>query len=127
MLFKDPFVNIYNKLFKRNNNLVWNPIEKFKNNIAKLTYFDEDMYQYNDEPINQKSLPFAIISFISIIFFFIILLFFGKFLWNRALVPSVTFAKPVNSVYQIIGIYYLIVLNSCIYIYNINFNEFKFK
>ena len=37
----------------------------------------------------------------------IIILFFCKFLWNRTLVPAISGLKPVESIFQFIGIYIL--------------------
>ena len=40
----------------------------------------------------------------------ILLMFFGKFLWNTYLVPSVEFVKPIDSIWNLLGISILLKL-----------------
>ena len=43
----------------------------------------------------------------------LILLLLGEYLWNNVLVKVVTFAKPVTSMWQILGLYLLFSLLFC--------------
>ncbi len=49
-----------------------------------------------------------IISLMIIIVWILIVLFVGKFLWNDVLCEIVSFAKPVKSVFQILGLFVLL-------------------
>ena len=48
-------------------------------------------------------------SIISLLF----LLLVGEYLWNNVLVKVVTFAKPITSIWQILGLYVLFSLLFC--------------
>lgn len=50
----------------------------------------------------------ALVSFITLVLILIALLFIGKFLWNNVLVDLISIAKPVKSVWQIVGLAILI-------------------
>jgi len=50
-----------------------------------------------------------VVSFISLL----ILLLVGEYLWNKVLVKVVTIVKPVNSVWQILGLVILFKLMFC--------------
>jgi hypothetical protein len=52
----------------------------------------------------------AIVSLITVLILFAILLFFGKFLWNNVLHELVPAIKPAKSVWQILGLALLISL-----------------
>ena len=52
----------------------------------------------------------ALVSFITLFLIFVALLFVGKYLWNNVLVDLVSIAKPVKSVWQLIGLAVLISL-----------------
>ena len=52
----------------------------------------------------------ALVSFITVLIVFAIILFLGKWLWNTALVPLVSVARPAKSVWQILGLAILISL-----------------
>ena len=49
-----------------------------------------------------------VISLVIIIFWILIVLFVGKILWNDVLCEVVSFAKPVKSVFQILGLFVLL-------------------
>ena len=49
-----------------------------------------------------------IISLVIIIVWILIVLFVGKILWNDVLCEIVSFAKPVKSVFQILGLFILL-------------------
>ncbi len=44
----------------------------------------------------------AIIAFIIVV---LLVIFFGKFLWNNSVVPLLTVARPATSVWQILGLF----------------------
>ena len=50
----------------------------------------------------------ALVSFITVIIILALLLFIGKFLWNNVLVDLISIAKPVKSVWQLLGFAILI-------------------
>ena len=54
----------------------------------------------------------ALVSFLTVGIVFFIILFVGKWLWNNSLVPLISIAKPVKSVWQILGLAVLISLLS---------------
>ncbi len=49
-----------------------------------------------------------IISLVILIVWILIVLFVGKWLWNEVLCEVVSFAKPVKSVFQILGLFLLL-------------------
>lgn len=50
----------------------------------------------------------ALVSFLTILIVLAALLFVGKYLWNNVLVDVLTIAKPVKSVWQLLGLAILI-------------------
>jgi len=52
----------------------------------------------------------ALVSFITMLILFAVLLFVGKYLWNRVAVELFTCVKPVKSVWQLLGLAILISL-----------------
>jgi hypothetical protein len=46
----------------------------------------------------------ALGSIIASILVFVLLLLFGQYLWNHALCPLVSVAKPAKSIFEILGI-----------------------
>ncbi len=52
----------------------------------------------------------AVVSIITFVIIFGILLFFGKYLWNNVLVALIPAVKPAKSVWQILGLALLISL-----------------
>ena len=52
----------------------------------------------------------ALVSLITLFISLLIILFIGKWLWNNVLVNLTTFAKPVKSVWQLLGLAVLISL-----------------
>lgn len=52
----------------------------------------------------------AFVSFLTIFVIFMLLLFFGKYLWNSVLVELIPAIKPAKSVWQILGIALLLSL-----------------
>tara|TARA_B110000211_G_C13824750_1_gene440842 strand:+ start:326 stop:559 length:234 start_codon:yes stop_codon:yes gene_type:complete len=54
-----------------------------------------------------KTLSNNIVLIITVIITQIVLLFIGKYLWNKYLVDSVTFIKPLRSVLHLLAIIFL--------------------
>jgi hypothetical protein len=52
----------------------------------------------------------AIGSLVAAILVFLLLLLFGQYLWNNALVPLVSVVKPAKSIFEILGVAILIAL-----------------
>lgn len=52
----------------------------------------------------------ALVTFITLIVMFALILFVGKYLWNNVLVVLVPAVKPAKSVWQILGLAILIAL-----------------
>jgi hypothetical protein len=52
----------------------------------------------------------ALVSFLTVVLIFALLLFFGQYLWNNVLVQLVPAIKPAKSVWQILGLAILISL-----------------
>jgi len=61
-----------------------------------------------------NALPFraALVSVLTVLVILLLLLFFGKYLWNNVLHELVPGVKPAKSVWQILGIAILIMLLS---------------
>jgi len=67
---------------------------------------------------NNKSIPeltkvtakAAIVSFLTLLVVFILILLVGKYLWNIVLVELFPFVKPAKSIWQILGLSILISL-----------------
>ncbi len=72
------------------------------NNIARTETFGNGA---NGAPSAGR---LALVSFLTVLFFFVVILFVGKWLWNVALVPLVPALKPAKSVWQILGLSILI-------------------
>jgi len=60
----------------------------------------------------QESNKAAVVSFLTLIVIFILLLILGKMLWNEVLVVLFPFVKPAKSIWQILGLSILIGLIS---------------
>jgi len=54
----------------------------------------------------------ALVSFLTVFLIFLLILFFGQYLWNNVLVVLVPAIKPAKSVWQILGLAVLISLLS---------------
>jgi hypothetical protein len=52
----------------------------------------------------------VLVSFLTMLIVLAILLFAGKYLWNNVLVDMISIAKPVKSVWQLLGLAILISL-----------------
>jgi hypothetical protein len=50
----------------------------------------------------------ALVSFITLIIIFLLLLLVGKYLWNSVLISLFPFVKPAKSIWQILGLSILI-------------------
>jgi hypothetical protein len=74
------------------------------------------MYVLEHFAINQmtggsKTSPLKIfLVFLTVVLFQVVFIWFAKFLWNNYLVKSVTFAKPVKDLWQMLAIFVLIKL-----------------
>ena len=54
----------------------------------------------------------ALVSFLTVFILLLLILFFGKYLWNNVLITLVPAIKPAKSVWQILGLAILISLMS---------------
>jgi hypothetical protein len=68
--------------------------------------------QFTDSNAIPSSSRSAIVSLLTLIVVLGLILLFGQFLWNNALVPLVPGVKPAKSVLQILGLAILISLLS---------------
>lgn len=68
--------------------------------------------QFTDSNAIPSSSRSAIVSLLTLIVVLGLILLFGQFLWNNALVPLVPGVKPARSVLQILGLAILISLLS---------------
>ena len=71
--------------------------------------FDGDK---NNSAPELKKLTFkaALVSFLTVLVVFILILLVGKYLWNAVLVDLLPFVKPAKSIWQILGLSILISL-----------------
>ena len=70
--------------------------------------FDGD--NKNVPEVQQLTGKAALVSFLTILVIFILLLFFGKYLWNSVLVQLFPFVNPAKSIWQILGLSILLSL-----------------
>jgi hypothetical protein len=68
--------------------------------------------QFTDSNAIPSSSRSALVSLLTLIVVLGLILLFGQFLWNNALVPLVPGVKPARSVLQILGLAILISLLS---------------
>tara|TARA_E500000178_G_C16952593_1_gene722013 strand:- start:766 stop:993 length:228 start_codon:yes stop_codon:yes gene_type:complete len=52
-------------------------------------------------------------SLVIYVIFLLLILLFGEYLWNHVLVKSLTIVKPINSVWQLVGIMILVRMIMC--------------
>ena len=60
--------------------------------------------------LGNKPSGWALGSLLGSLISLVILLFLGEYLWNEVLAKVISVVKPVNSIWQILGIKYLLVL-----------------
>ncbi len=67
---------------------------------------------FQGNPLDFKNLSGknALSMLVALVIVQILVLFFGKFLWNKAVVPLVSFANESTSIWQILGLSILIKL-----------------
>ena len=76
------------------------------NNLA--TQVGLPVQKKGEQFMNVNKTTAFVISLVIIIFWILIVLFVGKWLWNEVLCEVVSFAKPVKSVFQILGLFVLL-------------------
>ena len=85
---------------------------KLINDTINYSYTTENFDNNEMMPSLVKNHPLA--ALITLLIMWIIVLLFGKFLWNNALVPlAPQTVKPAANVWQILGLSMLIQLLSC--------------
>ncbi len=75
--------------------------------VAATPFAKTETFESNGSPSPAR---LALVSFITLFLIFVALLFVGKYLWNNVLVDLISIAKPVKSVWQLIGLAVLISL-----------------
>ena len=78
---------------------------------AVTPYYTTETFDSNT-PASKDANKIALVSFLTLIVIFFILLVVGKTLWNTVLIALFPFVKPAKSVWQILGISILIGLIS---------------
>ena len=82
--------------------------------MQKLWFMINDNMKNNENFGNKEDLRnMMIMSIIVYIIVVIILLFFGKFLWNQVLSKKITALRPLESIWQFLGLWILIQLLFC--------------
>ena len=66
----------------------------------------------SDTPASRDSNKAAVVSFLTLLVIFILLLVTGRLLWNSVLVELFPFVKPAKSIWQILGLSILLGLIS---------------
>ena len=66
----------------------------------------------SDTPAGRDSNKAALVSFLTLLVIFILLLVTGRLLWNSVLVELFPFVKPAKSIWQILGLSILLGLIS---------------
>ena len=64
----------------------------------------------SDMPASRESYKDLVASLLSLVLAILIVAFVGKYLWNTTVAELFTFARPVRSVWQIIGLMIFIAL-----------------
>ena len=78
---------------------------------AVTPYYTTETFDSNT-PASKDANKIALVSFLTLIVIFFLLLVVGKTLWNTVLIALFPFVKPAKSVWQILGISILIGLIS---------------
>lgn len=82
--------------------------------MQKLWFMINDNMKNNENFGNKEDLRnMMIMAIIVYIIVVIILLFFGKFLWNQVLSKKITALRPLESIWQFLGLWILIQLLFC--------------
>lgn len=87
-------------------------MQKLFNLINENMIYNEN--NENENFLNKEEMRnMMIYSIIIYIIVVIILLFFGKFLWNQVLSKKITALKPLESIWQFLGLWIIIQLLFC--------------
>jgi len=67
---------------------------------------------FQDQPMDLRNLSTknSLTMFFALVIVQVLVLFFGRYLWNNAVVPLVGFAQPCDSIWRILGLSILIKL-----------------
>ena len=82
------------------------------NAVVPTPYLQTETFRNVSPGIDAAPGRFLFVSFLTVFLIFILILFFGKFLWNNVLTDLIPAVKPVKSVWQILGLAILISLLS---------------
>lgn len=72
--------------------------------VAITPYFTTESFDNKAPESKKHSTKMALISFLTMLVVFLLLLVLGKHLWNTVLVSMFTFVKPTKSMWQILGL-----------------------
>ena len=81
------------------------------NTVVNTPYSRTETFE-NSHGIDAAPGRFLLVSFLTVFIILLLILFFGKFLWNNVLVDLVPSIKPAKSVWQILGLAILLALLS---------------
>jgi hypothetical protein len=87
-------------------------IEKFVDAGFGMTPFARTETFESESGVGRSPARAAIVSLITVLIVFSIILFVGKYLWNNVLHELVPAIKPAKSIFQILGLAILISLMS---------------
>jgi len=80
------------------------------NAVLEATPFQITESFQNQTGMNAAPFRSALVSFITVLIIFLLLLFFGQYLWNNVLHVLIPGVKEAKSIWQILGISLLIML-----------------
>ena len=75
--------------------------------IAAVSSGNDDNFYGGSEEKKQSGTGAVLALFLSLLVVFVLLMVFGKYLWNNVLTEVVPSVKPVESVWKLIGLWFL--------------------
>tara|TARA_B100000674_G_scaffold497671_1_gene532362 strand:- start:101 stop:370 length:270 start_codon:yes stop_codon:yes gene_type:complete len=75
--------------------------------ISAVTSSNSDNFYGGSEEKKNSGNGAVLALFLSLLVVFVLLMVFGKYLWNNLLTKVVPAVKPVESVWQLIGLWFL--------------------
>ena len=80
------------------------------NNSAAFEKFQNGGYNLQPQPLPEITKKNIMPMVLSVIIVYLLLLFLGKYLWNNIVVDLFTFAKPIKSIWHLLGLSILVKL-----------------
>jgi capsular polysaccharide biosynthesis protein len=84
-------------------------------NVVSPYLVTETFEDSKETPVSPRSPRSMVVAFLTLLVVFLLMLVFGKYLWNSVLVELIPAVKPAKSIWQIMGLSLLLglVLPGC--------------